>query len=114
MRRRLSKRKAWTMAHWRGGKRCDGEWTTLEHNRARVRCERCGAVMMTHDMRSGTARVRVLVAAVTMVWWLMTGWSFSPDSGVITGPFGSFGDCNAAGQKLPFMYWTSGWHCDAS
>jgi len=55
---------------------------------------------------------RKLLAAV-FVWWLMSGWAFSPDSRVISGPFRSFGDCNMAGNHLPYQYYVDGWHCDS-
>jgi len=54
------------------------------------------------------------VIAVATVWWLMTGWAFSPDSQVIGGPFQTFGQCNQAGNHLPYQYYTLGWHCDSN
>jgi hypothetical protein len=53
------------------------------------------------------------VIAVAAVWWLMTGWAFSPDSQVIGGPFQIFGQCNQAGNHLPYQYYVSGWHCES-
>ena len=53
------------------------------------------------------------VLAIVLVWWLMSGWAFSPDSQVIGGPFNSFGDCNKARNHLPYQYYVSGWHCDS-
>jgi len=53
------------------------------------------------------------VMAFTAVWWLMTGWAFSSDSRVIGGPFQTFGQCDQAGNHLPYQYYTLGWHCDS-
>jgi len=52
------------------------------------------------------------VVAFAAVWWLMTGWAFSPDSRVISGPFQTFGQCDQAGSRLPYQYSALGWHCD--
>ncbi len=32
---------------------------------------------------------------------------------VIGGPFDSFAKCDAAGHRLPYQYYVSGWHCDS-
>ena len=38
------------------------------------------------------------VSVIALVWWLMSGWAFSPDSQVISGPFDTFAKCINAGQ----------------
>ena len=43
------------------------------------------------------------VLAIALVWWLMSGWAFSPDSQVISGPFDTFAKCNNAGNHLPYQ-----------
>lgn len=60
---------------------------------------------------TGVETMRLLVIA--FVWWVISGWAFSPDSRVIGGPFDTFAKCDAAGRQLPSQYYASGWHCDS-